>query len=106
MNISFPDKQFTQTWRNTLLADLKKRIQQVGETPGSLGWWPRAEGVTCAVLGTRAGGNPVALAITIAIAGINQVLEAQQLAMTMSLTVILVSVAWLQVLVLQRKSTF
>lgn len=48
----------------------------------------------------------MALAITIAIAGINQVLEAQQLAMTMSLTVILVSVAWLQVLVLQRKSTF
>lgn len=40
MSISFPDKQFTQTWRNTLLADLKKRIQQVKETPGSLGWWP------------------------------------------------------------------
>lgn len=30
VNISFPDEQFTQTWRNTLLADLKKRIQQVG----------------------------------------------------------------------------
>ncbi|KAF4797459.1 E3 ubiquitin-protein ligase RNF213 [Turdus rufiventris] len=28
VNISFPDKQFTQTWRSTLLADLKKRIQQ------------------------------------------------------------------------------
>nr|XP_030143221.3 LOW QUALITY PROTEIN: E3 ubiquitin-protein ligase RNF213 [Taeniopygia guttata] len=28
VNISFPDEQFTQTWRNTLLADLKKRIQQ------------------------------------------------------------------------------
>ncbi|KAF2974844.1 hypothetical protein EK904_013645 [Melospiza melodia maxima] len=28
VTISFPDEQFTQTWRNTLLADLKKRIQQ------------------------------------------------------------------------------
>ncbi|KAM7035519.1 E3 ubiquitin-protein ligase RNF213 [Acridotheres tristis] len=28
VNISFPDKEFTQTWRNTLVADLKKRIQQ------------------------------------------------------------------------------
>lgn len=28
VNISFPDEQFTQTWRNTLLGDLKKRIQQ------------------------------------------------------------------------------
>lgn len=58
------------------------------------------------MLGAEAHGNTVAWAITIAIAGINQVLEAQQLAMTMSHTAILVSVAWLQVLVLQRKSTF
>ncbi|KAM4890524.1 E3 ubiquitin-protein ligase RNF213 [Sylvia borin] len=28
VNISFPDEQFTRTWRDTLLADLKKRIQQ------------------------------------------------------------------------------
>ncbi|XP_062362182.1 E3 ubiquitin-protein ligase RNF213 [Cinclus cinclus] len=28
VSISFPDKQFTQKWRNTLLADLKKRIQK------------------------------------------------------------------------------
>ncbi|XP_048179403.1 E3 ubiquitin-protein ligase RNF213 isoform X1 [Corvus hawaiiensis] len=28
VTISFPDKQFTQTWRSTLLADLKRRIQQ------------------------------------------------------------------------------
>lgn len=30
VSISFPDEQFTQMWRTTLLADLKKRIQQVG----------------------------------------------------------------------------
>ncbi|XP_039566699.1 E3 ubiquitin-protein ligase RNF213-like [Passer montanus] len=28
VKISFPDKNFTQKWRNALLADLKKRIQQ------------------------------------------------------------------------------
>ncbi|KAM4761922.1 E3 ubiquitin-protein ligase RNF213 isoform 5-T6 [Cyanocitta cristata] len=28
VTISFPDEQFTQTWRSTLLADLKRRIQQ------------------------------------------------------------------------------
>ncbi|XP_056361664.1 E3 ubiquitin-protein ligase RNF213 [Oenanthe melanoleuca] len=28
VNISFPDKEFTQTWRKTLLADLKRRIQK------------------------------------------------------------------------------
>lgn len=102
VTISFPDEQFTQMWRSTLLADLKRRIQQVGETPGSPGWWFRADGVACAVLGERAHGNMVALVLTIAIAVINQVLEAQKLAMTMSHTLI-VSVAWLQVLVLQRK---
>lgn len=77
MNISFPDEQFTQRWRSTLLADLKRRIQQVGESPGRLGWWSRAGGGTCAVLGAGAHGNTVALATTIASAVINQVLEAQ-----------------------------
>ncbi|XP_058708338.1 E3 ubiquitin-protein ligase RNF213 isoform X2 [Poecile atricapillus] len=28
VTLSFPDEQFTQMWRSTLLADLKKRIQQ------------------------------------------------------------------------------
>ncbi|XP_064251966.1 E3 ubiquitin-protein ligase RNF213 isoform X2 [Passer domesticus] len=28
VTISFPDERFTQMWKNTLLADLKKRIQQ------------------------------------------------------------------------------
>lgn len=77
MTISFPDEHFTQTWRNTLLEDLKTRIQQVGDSPGRPGWGARAAGVTCAVLGAGAPGNTVALAITIASAVTNQVLEAQ-----------------------------
>lgn len=45
VTISFPDEQFTQTWRNTLLEDLKTRIQQVGDSPGRPGWGARAAGV-------------------------------------------------------------
>uniref|UniRef100_A0A8C0VAY7 Ring finger protein 213 n=1 Tax=Cyanistes caeruleus TaxID=156563 RepID=A0A8C0VAY7_CYACU len=67
VTLSFPDEQFTQTWRSTLLADLKRRIQQVRESPG-FAWCPRAAGVTWAVLGAGARANTVALAITIAIA--------------------------------------
>lgn len=30
MKIRFPDKQFTERWKTTLLADLARRIQEVG----------------------------------------------------------------------------
>lgn len=33
MKISFPDEQFTAKWRQTLLEDLKRRIQEVGGVP-------------------------------------------------------------------------
>lgn len=29
VKISFPDEQFTEKWKKTLLADLEKRIQEV-----------------------------------------------------------------------------
>lgn len=35
MNIGFPDEQFTEKWKRTLLADLERRIQAVWGAVGN-----------------------------------------------------------------------
>lgn len=44
MKISFPDEQFTKRWKATLLADLARRIQEVGGPRANF----RADALCCA----------------------------------------------------------
>lgn len=95
MKISFPDEQFTAKWRQTLLADLKRRIREVGGSPGShcmlVGQAQTRLTVFCCAEIMDGHGKTVALIIKIAIAVINHVLEAQKLGMKTYHDVFLVS---------------